>query len=186
LSPRAGACHAIGQEDEAMRALLLLFITLLGCAPTRPPAAPQVVGRLLVYRGGRPVGLLGSGSPLNSTLYPQASLTAVVARNLDSRHSFRIPITDERGWFSAALPPGAYELGLDHYLWSLDTPARFQVPAGARCYLGTLGVGLATRSPAPGPLHLAEDRFALLDQPSAAQRFAGSVLSACPIRLLTK
>lgn len=169
-----------------MRVGLLLLITLLGCAPTRPPAAPQVVGRLLVYRSGRPVSLLGSGSPLTSSLYPQGPLTAVVVRNLDSRDSFRIPITDERGWFSSALPPGTYALGLDHYLWTVDTPARFQVPPGARCYLGTLGIGLAAKSPAPGPMHLADDRFALLDQPSAAQRFAGRALSACPIRLLDR
>ncbi len=177
----------------SLRLLLLLLVSLLGCAPRVPlDPAPRtasrpraVVGRVLVYRVGRPVGLLSSGSPLNSTLHPDGPLTALLAYNLDSRQQFRIPFTDERGWFAAALPPGAYALGLDHYVWTLDTPARVQIPDGGSCYLGTLGIDLLAHSPAPGAVAAAESRFTLLDQPAGAQRWAGGILRACPIRLLS-
>lgn len=182
--------------------LVLLLVPLLGCAARAPvdltprtASSPRyVVGRLLVYRDGRPVGLTASGSPLSSTLEPIGPLTALVASNLDSRQRFRIPITDERGWFAATLPPGAYALGVDHYIWAFDTPARFQVPAGdGRCYLGTLGVNLfaapatadASTRRSGGPVAVSESAFQLLDQPAAAYRFAGRALAACPIRLLS-
>lgn len=177
--------------------ILGILVALAGCATPRPAprdaaGARAVVGRLLVYRDGRPVALTASGSPLRSTLHPDGPLTAVVAYHLDSRQRIRIPIAAEDGWFLAALPPGAYALAVDHFIWSLETPVRFQAPAHAGpCYLGSLGIELFARAGATaappwrrgGAVPASASTFRLYDQRGAAQRQVGRALGACPMQL---
>jgi len=182
------------------RTTLVLLALVSGCATiARPPHhatdAATVVGRVLVYRDGRPVTVTRSGSPLDSTLVGDGALTSLAVRNLDSGERFTVPITDERGWFSAALPPGPYAIGIGHYIWLLDTPARFQAPGpGSRCYLGTLGVELFARSSVlggwarltGGAIPESDNGFQVLDQPGAAQRWAGQALAGCPMQLVAR
>ncbi|MEO8606084.1 MAG: hypothetical protein ABI629_26170 [bacterium] len=189
-----------------MRRIVLLLIVLLplalacGCAAA-PHASGNggrsavIVGRLLVYRGGRPLALTRSETPLDSALYGDGALTSLTARNLDSGARFSVPISDERGWFRAALPPGAYAIGVGHYIWLFDTPARFQTPAGGgRCYVGTLGIDLFARSSllgnwarlSGGAIPETDNAFQVLEQPGAAQRWAGQALASCSMQLLTR
>jgi hypothetical protein len=181
-----------------MRRIALLLLALVGgCAtnaraPRHAERATTVVGRLLVYRDGQPVRLVRSGSPLDSTLYGDGALTSLAVHNLDSGERFSVPIGDERGWFRADLPPGAYAIGVGHYIWLFDTPARFQTPpAGSRCYVGTLGIDLFARQSllgswarlTGGAIPETDNGFQVLDQAGAAQRWAGGVLARCPMQL---
>jgi hypothetical protein len=191
---------ATRQEEIAMRRIALVLLALVcGCATARAPrhdaTAGRVVGRLVLYRDGRPVALTRSGSPLDSTLYGDAALTSLAVHNLDSGEHFTVPIVDERGWFSVPLPAGAYAIGVGHYIWLFDTPARFQAPgAGGRCYLGTLNVSLFSGTSTlggwarltGGAVPETDNRFQVLDQPGAAQHWAGQALASCPMQLVVR
>jgi len=176
--------------------LLVAALLFVGCATVphgaRHGDAALVVGRLLIYRAGKPVALTRSGSSFDSMLHGGAALTSLTAHNLDSGERFEVPVSDEHGWFRAELPPGAYAIGVGYYIWLFDTPARFQAPpAGGRCYLGTLGVDLFAHSSAIGDLARvsggavpqADNAFQILDQPGAARRWAGQTLASCPMQL---
>jgi hypothetical protein len=183
-----------------MRRIALLIALMLPACAALPHAARHddaslVVGRVLIYRAGKPEALTRSGSSFDSMLHGGAALTSVTLHNLDSGERFEVPIADEHGWFRTELPAGAYAVGVAHYIWVFDTPARFQAPPpGGRCYLGTLGIDLFAHGSVSGDLARvsggavpqADNDFQILDQSGAAQRWAGQTLASCPLQLAAR
>ena len=172
-----GACGA-----EAHRASL---------DPRAHPAERYVVGRVLIFRSGAPARVTRATSGLSS-LSASGPLTTLSLRNLASNERFAIPIENEQGWFAAQLPGGSYGVGMTHYIWFFDVPARVEVPDDPRrCYVGSLGVNLFAHSSAGaawaraagGVIPKDDIDAAVADQRGAAAAYAGTALPACLMTL---
>jgi len=75
--------------------------------------------------------------------------TDIALRAEDGRR-YSATVMDPGGWFTIALPPGRYKMGMRYYIYLFDTPANIEVPpAGGAICVGTLHAELSAKSSFP-------------------------------------
>ncbi len=173
------------KDPSVIGAVVLLLAAAGGCTPRTIPSPPtvgqldrsRILGRIQLYRSGKPLRVGPARRPLVGWLEGERPLTSVSFLNVDTGGAFAVDVTTQDGRFETMLPPGRYAVGLRYAIYLSDTPARFDVPeAGRQFYIGTLqvnffaraSIGGAWAATAGGVVPEDDSQFTVIDEGNAA------------------